>query len=212
MLSSEPEYLTLTRRFYDENASAYAANTAGMYDTEWLERFAGLLPEGGRVLDVGCAAGRDSEWFVQRGFQVTGLDTSHNLLALARRAVPTATFVAGNVAEWEFTPGSFEGIWCSCVLLHLSKAVVPEALRHLAEALVDGGIIYILVKSGEGEGVEQDPRYGGASKFASYFSLDEIAAALGANHLMVIESTDFHGKVDEYRATERLFVLAKKSK
>jgi tellurite methyltransferase len=33
-----------------------------------------LLPPGARVLDLGCREGRDSVFFAERGFDVTGVD------------------------------------------------------------------------------------------------------------------------------------------
>jgi SAM-dependent methyltransferase len=40
----------------------------------WVERFADLVPAGGRVLDVACGAGRHLRFFRERGHPVTGVD------------------------------------------------------------------------------------------------------------------------------------------
>jgi 2-polyprenyl-3-methyl-5-hydroxy-6-metoxy-1,4-benzoquinol methylase len=42
-----------------------------------------LLPPGARVLDVGCGEGRDSVFFAERGFDVTGVDIARSGLAKA---------------------------------------------------------------------------------------------------------------------------------
>ena len=44
-----------------------------------------LLPPGARVLDLGCGEGRDSVFFAQRGFNVTGVDVARSGLAKAER-------------------------------------------------------------------------------------------------------------------------------
>ena len=44
-----------------------------------------LLPPGARVLDVGCGEGRDSVFFAERGFDVTGVDIARSGLAKAER-------------------------------------------------------------------------------------------------------------------------------
>lgn len=40
----------------------------------WVVRFAGLVPAGGRVLDLACGGGRHLRLFLQRGHPVTGVD------------------------------------------------------------------------------------------------------------------------------------------
>ena len=46
-----------------------------------------------RVMDVGCGAGPLAEALIQAGFDVTGVDTSVELLELACANAPTAHFV-----------------------------------------------------------------------------------------------------------------------
>jgi len=52
-----------------------------------------------RVVDVGCGAGPLSAALVEAGFEVTGIDTSAELLAIARTAIPRAHFLHGSVYE-----------------------------------------------------------------------------------------------------------------
>ncbi len=49
-----------------------------------VERLTGNVA-GARVLDLGCGAGPYSIWFAERGSQVSGLDLSETMLALARQ-------------------------------------------------------------------------------------------------------------------------------
>jgi SAM-dependent methyltransferase len=52
-----------------------------------------------RVLDVGCGAGPLTEALINAGFEVTGIDSSAELLELARANVPTAHFVHASVYD-----------------------------------------------------------------------------------------------------------------
>ena len=74
-------------KFFDAHASAYdeevfTQHTAAEVDflIEELK-----LPEGARILDVGCGTGRHSVELAKRGYRVTGLDLSQGMLAQARR-------------------------------------------------------------------------------------------------------------------------------
>jgi 2-polyprenyl-3-methyl-5-hydroxy-6-metoxy-1,4-benzoquinol methylase len=46
-----------------------------------------------RVIDVGCGAGVLTSALVEAGFDVTGVDSSSDLLAIAAQSVPGACFV-----------------------------------------------------------------------------------------------------------------------
>jgi cyclopropane fatty-acyl-phospholipid synthase-like methyltransferase len=48
------------------------------------------LPENSRVLDLACGAGRHSVLFAQKGFKVTAVDLSENLLKVARLSAKEA--------------------------------------------------------------------------------------------------------------------------
>jgi SAM-dependent methyltransferase len=204
------DYLAVTREFYETNAEPYASTTAQMFDSQWLERFSAEVRPGGRILDVGCAAGRDSGWFAGRGFSVDGIDLSPTLISLAEQAVPSARFKVMNFLDLDFPEQTFDGIWCSCVLLHVPRAVAPDAVALLASRLRPAGFLYLLVKEGQREGIEEDSRYHNALKFSSYFENFEIRDMLKAADLEIAAISDLHKRVDNYRASERIFALARR--
>ena len=47
----------------------------------WIQRFAGVVPEAGPVLDLACGSGRHSRFFLERGHPVTALDRDLSGLA-----------------------------------------------------------------------------------------------------------------------------------
>jgi tellurite methyltransferase len=90
-----------------------------------------LLPPGARVLDVGCGEGRDSVFFAERGFDVTGVDIARSGLAKAERLACArgvrARWVCGDIgglATRRLGDGSFDLIY-SCSSVHY----VPRAMR-----------------------------------------------------------------------------------
>ena len=74
-----------TLSYYAKNAEAFAASTVDVDFSATQGRFAGLLPPGARVLDLGCGSGRDSRAFLAMGFRVTATDGSPELAAIAGR-------------------------------------------------------------------------------------------------------------------------------
>ena len=90
-----------------------------------------LLPPGARVLDVGCGEGRDSVFFAERGFEVTGVDSAGAGLAKAERLAGArgvrARWVCGDIgglAPRRLGEGRFDLIY-SCGAVHY----VPRAMR-----------------------------------------------------------------------------------
>src|SRR6266436_852155 len=57
----------------------------GKSPSGFARELVGLIPAGGRVLDLGCGEGRDSVYFASCGFDVTALDLSNEGLKKAER-------------------------------------------------------------------------------------------------------------------------------
>ena len=73
------------------------------------------LPQGGRVLDIGCGYGRHAMEIAARGYRTVGLDLSLPLLIratdAARRVGVNVDFVHGDMRDMTFE-GEFEGAYC----------------------------------------------------------------------------------------------------
>src|SRR5512136_100795 len=97
---------------YDENV--FTKNTAQEVDF-LLDELA--LPPGGSILDVGCGTGRHSVELARRGYAVTGLDLSSEMLAKAAEAAKAAgvdvEWVRANATQFSF-PGRFDAAICLC--------------------------------------------------------------------------------------------------
>ncbi|MGZ4293577.1 MAG: class I SAM-dependent methyltransferase [Solirubrobacteraceae bacterium] len=63
-----------------------------------------------RLLDVGCGAGLALRLAADRGADVSGLDASEGMLAHARRRVPGAPLVAGEIEDLPYDDGSFDAV------------------------------------------------------------------------------------------------------
>ena len=75
---------------YERHAAAWdTARGSRLIEGPWLERFAALLSPGARLLDLGCGTGRPiAAWFMERGFRVTGVDSSAAMIERCRARFP----------------------------------------------------------------------------------------------------------------------------
>lgn len=54
--------------YYENNAAAFVNGTLDVKFADIQDRFLSFLPEGGVILDFGCGSGRDTKYFLNRGF------------------------------------------------------------------------------------------------------------------------------------------------
>lgn len=72
-----------TIEYYNQNADMFAQGTRLVDFTIVQERFRKMLPVGSRILDFGCGSGRDTKYFLEKGYQVAATDGSSELCKLA---------------------------------------------------------------------------------------------------------------------------------
>ena len=65
-----------TLDYYDNNAKTFAENTFNIVFSENQDMFLEHLKYGVAVLDFGCGSGRDTKYFLEKGFQVAAVDGS----------------------------------------------------------------------------------------------------------------------------------------
>ncbi|MBI2636222.1 class I SAM-dependent methyltransferase [Candidatus Peregrinibacteria bacterium] len=178
-----------TQQFYESHVREYEEQTDNLQPQSFLQKFMETLPRNSRLLDVGCAYGRDSAFLAEHGFKVTGVDYAAGLIERAKQRVPNAEFLVADMRELPFDSGSFDGIWAYMSLLHLQKSEVPAALQGFAHVLAPQGVFALGMKVGQGEGYVTDQRYDGAKKYFANFTENEMHGLLQQAGFHVLESS-----------------------
>ena len=100
----------------------------------------GAMP-GVRFLDAGCGAGGASVLAAALGSEVTGLDASHALLAIARDRLPQSRFVHGDLEQLPFATGYFQAALAANSIIFAED--IRQALRELRRVVQPGGRLAI---------------------------------------------------------------------
>lgn len=171
--------LAETIAIYDDHAVAYADAIEGRADLEQISSFLELIPPGGTVVDVGCAAGRDTAIFAERGFKAIGIDLSKGLVDQAKQRHPKLAFIKADMRQMPFDDGSVDGIWARAALVHMeTTADAQQALQEFLRVLKPGGVISVRVKARRPQdpetGYEADKLSGGVTRGFRYYTLEEI--------------------------------------
>ncbi|MBI2611825.1 class I SAM-dependent methyltransferase [Candidatus Gottesmanbacteria bacterium] len=173
---------------YDKIASLYARKVAPRAPKQELEKFTKYLNPGSKVLDVGCAAGRDTRILKDNGFTTIGIDLSKGLLAIARKENPGIEFFFADVRQLPFPDQTFEGLWSNAVFHQLQKEDMGQALSEWKRVLKKDGILYLRTKMGSGDIKTADELSGGEEREFTLLSEDELKQMLQSAEFKLLES------------------------
>jgi demethylmenaquinone methyltransferase/2-methoxy-6-polyprenyl-1,4-benzoquinol methylase len=102
-----------------------------------------LPPDGGHVLDVATGTGLVAQALLQRGFRVTGLDQSAEMLAVARqRFRDRVELVEASAGELPFPDASFDHLTFTYLLRYVDDPAAT--MRELARVVRPGGTVAML--------------------------------------------------------------------
>jgi SAM-dependent methyltransferase len=108
----------------------------------WQDTLAVLeVKPGVRLFDAGCGAGGASVLAAALGSEVTGLDASAALLAIARERLPQARFVDGDLEQLPFATGHFHAALAANSIIFADD--IRQALRELRRVVQPGGRLAI---------------------------------------------------------------------
>ncbi len=135
---------------YDAKAGDYAKLTLTSRPDADLQAFIALIPDGGRVLDLGCGPATASAHMRAAGLDPDPVDASGAMVALANEtygiAARQATFDDLDAVA------AYAGVWANFSLLHAPRADLPRHLGAIHRALIPGGTFHIAMKTGADAG------------------------------------------------------------
>jgi SAM-dependent methyltransferase len=149
---------------YERHAGDWDADrrAAGWNDRKWHDRFVALLPESAAVLDIGCGGGSPVACnLVEHGMRVTGVDSSHNLIALCRERMPEQEWIVADMRSLQLGR-TFDGILAWDSFFHLSPDAQRAMFAIFAAHAHRGTILMFNTGPGFGEAIGNyrgDPLY-----------------------------------------------------
>lgn len=127
---------------YDALAESFGEWMARVDGDPWerfVDELASRLPDGARVLDLGCGNGEKLSRLAGR-FQLTGVDLSEQQLGLARARVPDAELIHADFAELDLPTGELDAVTALYSLVHVPRGEHPALLGRIRSWLEPGGL------------------------------------------------------------------------
>lgn len=137
--------------YYNQNARNFVENTVNVDFHFTQEKFLSYLKSDAKILDFGCGAGRDTKFFMEKGYSVEAIDGSIELCKYAREY--TGIHVKQMFFQDLDTVDRYDGIWACSSILHLPYNELLQVVKKMTEALKNNGVIYTSFKYGTFEGV-----------------------------------------------------------
>lgn len=148
--------MSRTIDYYNNNYETFINDTLSIDFSLIQDTFLSYLFPKAYILDFGCGSGRDTKYFLDRGYQVDAIDGS---LELCRKA---SKYTGINVKKMLFqeldNKEKYDCIWASASILHVKRNELPDIIHRMCLATKKDGIIYISFKYGDFEG-ERNGRY-----------------------------------------------------
>ena len=123
-----------------ETFAAWRDRIVGDPRDEWRDELLSRLPDGARVLELGCGAGVPDTALLAARFRLTAVDVSPEQIRRASAAVPDATFVCADFTELELEPGSFEAVAAFYSFNHVPRDLLAPLFARVAGWLVRDGL------------------------------------------------------------------------
>jgi 2-polyprenyl-3-methyl-5-hydroxy-6-metoxy-1,4-benzoquinol methylase len=172
MAESIHESSDLTLNYYNSNAQRFTGDTLEVEFSNIQDSFLALLPPGSLILDFGCGSGRDSRYFLQKGYQVEACDGSEEMVKAASQNVGISVkkMLFSELDETD----RYDGIFACASILHVPSKELPDIITRMKKAVKTGGILYISFKYGTFEGIRNGRYFTDLTEESLQTILDEV--------------------------------------
>ena len=159
---------------YSNSAEVYKSIRSDLIrDEENRTYFLANVP-GDKILDIGCAHGRDVCEFFKKGKEVSGIDLTPEFVKMAKESCPKADIQLMDMRDLAFENRIFDGIRACASFLHIPKEEAEKTLKWFHRVLKKWWLLFIGVMEWSGEWFDERSKYKNVERFFSYRGKDEL--------------------------------------
>lgn len=145
----------LTLQSYADHIAQYLENTSHEFHAghepllRWINASLQYLAPGSKIFEIGSGHGRDAQYMISKGFNVTCSDGTPAFVEyLNAIGLPAIAF---NILK-DTVPGTYDMVYANSVFPHFTPDDLTLALKKIHPMLGPGGILAFSAKQGSGEG------------------------------------------------------------
>lgn len=185
-------------KYYEEHSASAAREYEAVDSRPVMIPIMSYLPEGGRLLELGCGSGRDAAFLLEQGYEVTALDGSGAMLSEAAGHHPELAdrLLHHRLPEaLPFEEETFDIVLSMAVLMHLEREELPEVFSDIRRVTRAGGIVAYSANT-ERPGLDEEDNDGKGRRFTclSAATWEGLHRHSGLETLAGWESDDLTGR------------------
>ncbi|MCM4169988.1 class I SAM-dependent methyltransferase [Arenibacter sp. TNZ] len=136
-----------------------------------------------KILEIGCGPGNISKYLLSKrpDFKILGIDFAPNMIALAEKNNPTATFKVLDCRQISTLNTLYDGIVCGFCLPFLSPADCVQLIADFHRLLSNNGLLYLSFVEGDPNKSDFKAGSNGNRVYFHYHKLDTLKTLLTLN-------------------------------
>ncbi|RTE53466.1 class I SAM-dependent methyltransferase [Arenibacter aquaticus] len=157
-----------------------------LYNTSYDLICESISLKNARILEIGCGPGNITRYLLSKrpDFNILGLDIAPNMITLAKKNNPTATFKVMDCRDINLLTSQYDGIVSGFCLPFLSAANCVQFIKDSHQLLSNNGLLYISFVEGEPNKSGFITGSNGNRVYFNYHKLDTLRALLHLNSFM----------------------------
>lgn len=137
---------------YDEIITWFdEARSKRLMESEYLNLIVNTIPPSGTILDLGCGTGEPiAQFFIERGFKVTGVDGSQKMIELCKQRFPNERWIVSDMRDINLQQ-QFDALIAWHSFFHLDWDSQRNMFKIFASHVKLGGVLAFTSGDEQGE-------------------------------------------------------------
>lgn len=140
------DFINFNRKAYDSASSEFKEKIKIRHkkDEQIIQTFSQFLgPSNHSILDLGPGSGYMSKLLIENNYQVTAIELSPKMAAVAKETAPAISLVIDDFLSHDFHAEKYDGILAVAFIHLFPKDRISQVLNKMYNLLKDGGIAFI---------------------------------------------------------------------
>ncbi|SDM32060.1 class I SAM-dependent DNA methyltransferase [Kriegella aquimaris] len=140
------------------------------------------------ILEIGCGPGNITRYIATRNssFKIHAVDVSENMIALAKKNIPSVDFQVMDCRNIADIKSRFGGIICGFTIPYLSRPDCSRLLKSCNNLLREDGIFYLSFVAGDYKNSGYILGSTGDKTYFYYHNLEKIKNELEVNSFIIV--------------------------
>ena len=139
-----------------------------------------ITKDNSKVLEIGCGPGNITKYLLSKrpDFDIYGIDIAPNMIELAKKNNPLASFAIMDSRQIDELKTKFDGIVCGFCLPYLSQTDSQKLITDCYNLLNENGLIYISFVEGDQIKSDFQVNNSGDRSYFYFYNLDDLKSKL----------------------------------